>query len=124
MTAINAITRESMDIITEEIMNVMDAEWLDKESIPVEIERVLVNNGLAAVIEEEKVNVNDKYQIEVDTGCGGYGFIDTIQELIKDVTEEFGMEEADKVTEWAKNSKDGDEYKSENGRMCIWNIGD
>lgn len=48
----NYITRESMDMIVEEIMNVMDADWLAEESKPSEIERVLVNNGLAIVIEE------------------------------------------------------------------------
>lgn len=52
MVAINAITRESMDIIIEEIMNVMDADYLSEESKGAEIERVLVDNGLAMVIEE------------------------------------------------------------------------
>lgn len=52
MVAINAITRESMDMIVEEIMNVMDADWLSEESKPFEIERILIDNGLAAVIEE------------------------------------------------------------------------
>lgn len=53
MATINAVTRESMDMIVEEIMNVMDADWLDEDSKPVEIERVLVNNGLA-IVDEEK----------------------------------------------------------------------
>ena len=52
MVAINAITRESMDIIIEEIMNVMDSDYLSEESKPTEIERVLINNRLAMVIEE------------------------------------------------------------------------
>ena len=52
MVTINAITRESMDIIIEEIMNVMDSDYLSEESKPAEIERVLTNNGLAMVIEE------------------------------------------------------------------------
>ena len=51
MVAINAITRESMDMIVEEIMNVMDSDYLSEESKAVEIERVLVNNGLAVVVE-------------------------------------------------------------------------
>ena len=51
MVAINAITRESMDMIVEEIMNVMHSDYLSEESKAVEIERVLVNNGLAAVVE-------------------------------------------------------------------------
>lgn len=52
MVAINAITRESMDMIIDEIMNVMDADWLSEESKPFEIERILNDNGLAVVIEE------------------------------------------------------------------------
>lgn len=52
MVAINAITRESMDIIIEEIMNAMDSDYLSEESKPAEIERVLTNNGLAMVVEE------------------------------------------------------------------------
>lgn len=63
MVAINAITRESMDMIVEEIMNVMDADYLSEESKGVEIERVLVNNGLAMVIEEndnEWISKNDE----------------------------------------------------------------
>ena len=52
MVAINAITRESMDIIIEEIMNVMDSDYLSEESKPAETERVLTNNGLAMVVEE------------------------------------------------------------------------
>lgn len=59
----NYITRESMDMIVEEIMNVMDDDWLAEESKPSEIERVLVNNGLAIVIEEndnEWISKNDE----------------------------------------------------------------
>lgn len=48
----NYITRESMNMIVEEIMNVMDSDWLSEESKPSEIERILENNGLATVIEE------------------------------------------------------------------------
>lgn len=48
----NYITRESMDLILEEIIGVMDADWLSEESRPAEIERILVNNGLVAIIEE------------------------------------------------------------------------
>lgn len=53
MVAINAITRESMDMIVEEIMDVMSADWLAEGSKPMEIERVIVDNGLAVVIEDE-----------------------------------------------------------------------
>ena len=63
MVAINAITRESMDMIVDEIMNVMDSDYLSEESKGTEIERVLVNNGLAMVIEEndnEWISKNDE----------------------------------------------------------------
>lgn len=63
MVAINAITRESMDMIVEEIMNVMDSDYLSEESKAAEIERVLVNNGLATVVEEsdsEWISKNDE----------------------------------------------------------------
>lgn len=63
MVAINAITRESMDMIVDEIMNVMDSDYLSEESKGAEIERVLVNNGLAMVIEEndnEWISKNDE----------------------------------------------------------------
>lgn len=35
---INRITRESMDMIIEEIMGVMESDWLSEESKPAEIE--------------------------------------------------------------------------------------
>lgn len=63
MVAINAITRESMDIIIEEIISIMNADWLSENSKPAEIERVLVNNGLAMVIEDndnEWISKNDE----------------------------------------------------------------
>lgn len=63
MVAINAITRESMNMIVDEIMNVMDSDYLSEELKGAEIERVLVNNGLAMVIEEndnEWISKNDE----------------------------------------------------------------
>lgn len=50
----NALTRESMDMIVEEIISIMNADWLSENSKPAEIERVLVNNGLAMVIEDNE----------------------------------------------------------------------
>ena len=63
MVAINAIKRECMDIIIEDIMNVMDSGYLSEESKGAEIERVLTNNGLVTVIEEndnEWISKNDE----------------------------------------------------------------
>lgn len=53
----NALTRESMDMIVEEIISIMNADWLSENSKPAEIERVLVNNGLATVIEENETEM-------------------------------------------------------------------
>ena len=42
----NKITRESMNMIIEEIMGVMTSDWLTDDSRPAEIERIIVDNGL------------------------------------------------------------------------------
>lgn len=65
---INRITRESMDMIVEEIMDVMSADWLTEGSKPMEIERVLVDNGLAIVIDEEENNKKYKLRIYKKSG--------------------------------------------------------
>lgn len=49
----NAITRESMDMIVKQIMDVMEIDWLSDDSKFMQIECILVDNGLATVIEEE-----------------------------------------------------------------------
>lgn len=71
----------------------------------------------------EKNIMNDEYRIEVDTGNGGYGFTDTLAELLVDVELEYGKKEVEKVSIWTKSSKEGDEYVSEDKRMHIWNMG-
>lgn len=67
--------------------------------------------------------MDNLFRIEVDTGNGGYGFTDTLPELLVDVEMEYGGNEVEKVSEWTKTSKDGDEYVSEDSRMHIFNIG-
>lgn len=67
--------------------------------------------------------MNDEFKIEVDTGNGGYGFIDTIPELLADVKREYGNDEVKKVNEWLKIAKENDEYISNDGRMHIYHIG-
>lgn len=67
--------------------------------------------------------MNDMYKIEVDTENGGYGFINTLPELLADVEFEYGKEEAEKVSIWAKASKDDSEYVSKDKRMHIWHVG-
>lgn len=67
--------------------------------------------------------MNNKYRIEVNTGNGGYGFTNTLPELLADVEIEYGTKEVKKVSKWTKSSKEGDEYVSKDKRMHIWNIG-
>ena len=62
--------------------------------------------------------------MEVDTGNGGYGFIDTLEGLLTDVEAEYGEEEARKVFNWTKSSQNNDEYVSEDGKMHIWQLSD
>lgn len=70
-----------------------------------------------------EVKMDNIFRIEVDTGNGGYGFTDTLTELLADVDMEYGTKEVKKVSEWTKTSKDGDEYVSEDGEMHIFNMG-
>ena len=37
--------------------------------------------------------MNDEYRIEVDTGSGGYGFTDTLAELLADVKFVYGKKQ-------------------------------
>ena len=67
--------------------------------------------------------MNNQFNIEVNTGSGGYGFTDSFAELLEDVETEFGKEVKNKVEKWALNSKESDEYISENRRIHIWNCG-
>lgn len=118
----NAITRESMDDLIDSIIGIVNCDWLSEESKPAEIERMLVDGGIVTVIEDQTNNIN-KFQIEVDTGFGGYGCTDTLEELLEDVEMECSEEEIEVISAWAKSSKDGDEYISENKRIHIWNVG-
>lgn len=71
---------------------------------------------------EKEARVNNAFRIKVNTKTGGYGFTDTLLELLADVEKEYDSNEVKKVFKWAKASKDGDEYVSEDGRMHIFNI--
>lgn len=65
----------------------------------------------------------DEFRIEVNTGNGGYGFIDTVPELLEDVEREYGTDEVKKVSEWLESAKENDKYISEDGMMCIYHLG-
>lgn len=67
--------------------------------------------------------MNDEFKIEVDHGNGGYGFIDTVPELLADVEMEYGKEEVKKVSKWLESAKKNDEYISSDGRMHIYHCG-
>ena len=67
--------------------------------------------------------MNDEFRIEVDTGNGGYGFIDTAPELLEDVEMEYGIEEVEKVSKWLESAIENDEYISNDGKMHIYHYG-
>ena len=61
------------------------------------------------------------FRLEVNTGSAGYGFTDTLSELMEDVENEYGDEVKAEVETWALNSKEGDEFQKYG--MYITNIG-
>ena len=93
----NAITRESMDDLIDSIIGIVNCDWLSEESKPAEIERMLVDGGIVTVIEDQTNNIN-KFQIEVDTGFGGYGCTDTLEELLEDAETECSEEEIEVIS--------------------------
>ena len=63
----------------------------------------------------------DLFRLEVDTGSGGYGFTDTLNELMEYVENEYGDEIKVEVEKWAINSKKDDKFQKYG--MYITNIG-
>ena len=63
----------------------------------------------------------DLFRLEVDTGSGGYGFTDTLNELMECIENEYGDEIKVEVEKWAINSKKDDEFQKYG--MHITNIG-
>lgn len=121
----NGITRESLNMLIEEIIGVCNYDWMTDESKPAEIERILVDNGIVSVIEkpEEKVDMSDKFRIEVNTGIGGYGCVESLREVLTDVEIDFGETQAKEVLSWARSSEEGDRYISEDKKLYIRNMG-
>lgn len=77
------ITRENMDTIIEEIMGVMESDWLSEESKPAEIERILIDNGLVAVVDEEEYEMNKDTKIKMEFSADEVSIIsDAILALI------------------------------------------
>lgn len=77
------ITRESMDAIIEEIMGVMESDWLSDESKPTEIERILIDNGLVAVVDEEEYEMDKDTKIKLEFSADEVSIIyDAILALI------------------------------------------
>lgn len=106
MVAINAITRESMDIIIEEIMNVMDSDYLSEESKPAEIERILVNNGIVSVVEEQK---SGAHRVWARVGRLYFLSDDEYEELIKAMNND-NEEAVKEILSKAKSRDQGDSY--------------
>lgn len=72
------------------------------------------------------MNTNNKnktsmFRLEVDLGSRGYGFDDTLDELLDDVKTEYGEEIMDEVKNWALNSNKNDQF--EKYGMYITNLG-
>ena len=59
------------------------------------------------------------FNLQVDTGLGGHGFIDDIDELLEDVEYEFGEDIKDEVLAWALNSKESDQFEKYGMIMII-----
>ena len=65
---------------------------------------------------------NDIFKLKVNTGTGGYSYIDRIEELLLDVECEYGKEIRNKVEKWALLSKKNDHFNFK--RLLIINLGD
>ena len=61
------------------------------------------------------------FRLEVDLGSRGYGFDDTLDELLDDVKTEYGEEIMIEVENWALNSNKNDQF--EKYGMNITNLG-
>lgn len=68
---------------------------------------------------ETNPNFDSNFRIEVATNSGGYGFDNSIEELLKDVTREYDDVEANKVLEWIRTADKDAEYVSKDKRMHI-----
>lgn len=54
------------------------------------------------------------FRLEVDTGGGGYGYDDNFEELLEDVSREFGIDVMKEVLKWALTAESGDEFNKYN----------
>lgn len=69
----------------------------------------------------KEIIMEDLFRYEYERISGGYSFIDTFNELIEDVNNDFIEDTAEEIKEWALNSKKGDGYKKYG--VHILNIG-
>lgn len=69
----------------------------------------------------ENKNMHNLFRLEVDTGSGGYGFTDNINQLLEDIESEFGKIIREEVKKWALNSKENDKFHKYG--MYVINIG-
>lgn len=105
------ITRESLDAIIEEIMGVMENDWLSDESKPTEIERILIDNGLMAVVDEEEYEMDKDTKIKLEFSADEVSIIyDAILALI------FRTDEANRLL------MDGKAKEKANEALAKYNI--
>lgn len=66
--------------------------------------------------------MNSLFRLEASTGSGGFGFDDTLSELLEDVARYFSEEILVKVEKWARSSKSGEQFIEDS--LYIENISD
>lgn len=62
------------------------------------------------------------FNLEVDTGNGGYNYEDNLDKLLLDVEDEYGEDVKNEVEKWALNSKPEDQFIKYG--MIITNLGE
>ena len=102
----NGITRENLDTLIEEIIGVCNYDWMTDESKPAEIERILVDNGIVSVIEEQKPRT---HRVWVRVGRLYFLSDDEYEELIK-AMDNNDEEVVKEILSKAKSRDEGDSY--------------
>lgn len=100
---------QCMDVVTDETYEINITHWMPLPELP-----------------NKEIIMEDlfRYKYERILGgysFGGYSFIDTFDELIEDINNDFIKDTAEEIKEWALNSKKGDGYKKYG--VYILNVG-
>lgn len=102
----NRITRETLDTLIEEIIGVCNSDWMTDESKPAEIERILVDNGIVSVVEEQK---SGAHRVWARVGRLYFLSDDEYEELIKAMDND-NEEAVIEILSKAKSRDEGDAY--------------